>query len=183
MLGIEMMRLRRDLLEEPRHEAAERQRNKQRQPQRDDDDNQRIDHQSFESGPEGVGAVVMVRQQGEHPGQVVAPGADLEHVAVKVRQVAPGQRFLERGAAGKVSFQQLDLGPQGTRAHPGAQLLERPFQRDALAQHRRQLLVEEGKFVVIHDIGLKRASSVGFDRAGEEASRGDTRILRVRGCG
>ncbi len=170
-----------DLLAELRHEAAEVQRDQQRQPQRNEDDNQRIDHQPFEAGPEGVGAVVMVRQQGEHAGKVVAAGANLDHLAVKVRQGAPGQGFLERGAAGEVGFQLLDLGPQRARAHPGAQLLERPFQRDALAEHRRQLLVEEGKFVVVHAISLKRASSVGFDRAGGESSRGSKQIVAAMG--
>ena len=102
----------------------------------------------------------MVRQQGEHAGEVVAAGAQLKHLAVEVRQVAPGQGFLERDAAGKLGFQRLDFAPERPRAHPGAQLLERPLQRDALAEHRRQLLVEEGKFVVVHDISPIAASSV-----------------------
>ena len=121
--------------------------------------------------------MVMVRQQGEHAGDIVAARADLQHLAVEVRQGAPSQGFLERGAAGEVAFQLLNLRPQRAGAHPGAQLLERAFQREALTQHRRQLLVEEGKFVVVHVISLNRSSSMKLDRTGGGASRVEGRIV------
>jgi len=93
----------------------------------------------------------MVRQQEQHPGQIVAADADRHHPAVEFRQGAAGQGVRQGRAPGQVRLQALQLVAQRPLAHPGAQLPQRPLQRNILAEHRRQLLIEKGKFVVLHN--------------------------------
>ena len=54
----------------------------------------------------------------------------------------------------KFRFELAQLRAQRARFHTGAQLFQCPFQRDAVPQHRRELLIEECKFVVIHVCSL-----------------------------
>ena len=71
---------------------------KARQQKRPDENDRRIDHQPFEPGPDDVAALVMIGQQGEDGGKVVALRADFEHLPIEIGQL-PGGDGLAQGHA------------------------------------------------------------------------------------
>jgi hypothetical protein len=54
----------------------------------------------------------------------------------------------------------LQFRAQRAAAHSGRELFERALERNAIAQHRRQLLVEKGQLIVTHDQFLISTSSL-----------------------
>jgi len=92
----------------------------------------------------------MVCQQRERARKIIAADADLEHADIQGRQRPVVEGFLERYAAGQLGPELFDFSPERTMPHAGRELFEGAFQRDAVAQHGGELLVEKAKFVVVH---------------------------------
>ena len=69
--------------------------------------NHRINHQAFEPRPEIVPALVMVRQQRQHTGQIVALRADFEQALIQFRQPARARRLAQGRALGEAGFERL----------------------------------------------------------------------------
>ena len=104
--------------------------------------------------------MVIIGQQSEQAGQIVAARADLQHESVKFRQLAPRHRLGQRRAAGQIVFQQLQFRAQPAFLHGGAQLAQAALQRNALAQHRGQLLIHKCQFVVFHAPKARRQAAL-----------------------
>src|SRR5207248_2321433 len=101
--------------------------------ERGDNDDDRINHQALEPDPEGVGALIMVSEQVEHPREVVAARANLDHAAVKDGQVAAGEGLGQGGAASEIFREGLDLRSQRLGIKTGTELLQRAFERNIFA--------------------------------------------------
>src|SRR5579884_300720 len=125
-------------------------RQKTRKQERRDQNEQGINQQTLEPRPRRIHALVIIRQQHQHARQIISSDAHLQGLHIKFRQLARGERLLERHAVAQVGFEQLDLRAQRALAHVLGELTQRAFKRNALAQHRRELLVEEGELVVFH---------------------------------
>src|SRR5215471_3579891 len=98
--------------------------------------------------------MVVIRQEREHSRQVVASRADLEHSGIKFRQGPAAECLRKRHTATEVFAESFNLTSQWGGAHSGRELLEGALEWNAIAKHRRELLVEEGKLVVIHSIQI-----------------------------